>query len=73
MCDDYIIDISVFRTAYSGKSHPLLARAVREGFGEGRGLLLAQDTSPLNYRPQYVLTRDEIDALGKGAYKLFFE
>jgi hypothetical protein len=34
VCDDYIVDASVFRTAYSTQSPPALACVVREGFGE---------------------------------------
>jgi hypothetical protein len=42
VCGDYIIDISLFRTAYSAQSPPLLARYVRAEFGEGRGLLISK-------------------------------
>lgn len=71
VCDDYVADVSVFRTAYSPKAPPLLARTVRAAFGEGRGLMIAQDTTPLCYQAEYILTDDQVTALGRGAVQLF--
>src|SRR5262249_990295 len=63
--------VSIFRTAYSAHSPPALARRVVEEFGHGRGLLIctADDakSAGLHYKPQYVLTEDQITWLFLGA------
>jgi hypothetical protein len=71
VCGDYIVDISLFRPAYSAHSPPPLARYVRAEFGEGRGLLISKFESGLRYEPQYVLTSDQVTAVGRGAVKMF--
>jgi hypothetical protein len=71
ICGDYIVDISLFRTAYSAQSPPLLARYVHAEFGKGRGLLISKYESGLRYEPQYVLTSDQITAVGRSAMKMF--
>jgi hypothetical protein len=38
MLGDYVADVSIFRTAYSIGSPPLLATHVRQEFGPGREL-----------------------------------
>ena len=39
---NYLADVSVFRTAYSSKCHPLLRTHVIAEFGVGRGLLVCK-------------------------------
>jgi hypothetical protein len=66
-----LADISVFRTAYSKFSPPLLTAHVQQEFGKGKGLMICkmEDAvkSGLRYEPLHVLTQDEVDALGRGA------
>jgi hypothetical protein len=70
----YIADVSMFRTAYSKYSPLLLARHVRERFGEGRGMMICKAAATENdgfiYMPQYVLTEAQITALFAGALSL---
>lgn len=72
---DRLADISIFRTAYSQNSPPLLARHVTERFGKGRGLLISKTTETgrlgFRYKPQYVLTNDQVTALVDGARQFF--
>jgi hypothetical protein len=71
----YVADVSIFRTAYSAGSPPLLATHVRQEFGQGRGLLIIKwhdaPLSGLNYAPQYVVTDDQITGLCRGAMARF--
>jgi hypothetical protein len=66
-----VADISIFRTAYSAKCPPALARHVSEQFGQGRDLLILTTADAaiagLHYKPQYVLTDDQITGLYHGA------
>lgn len=76
MLGDFIADVSLFRTAYSLESPPALAQHVSNQFGQGRGLLIcrAQDAAEnlgLHYRPQYILTEQQITNLLLGGEKLF--
>jgi hypothetical protein len=71
VCGDNIVDISLFRTAYSVQSPPHLTQFGRAQFGEGRGLLVSRFEPGLRYEPQYVLTYDQITAVGRGAMKTF--
>jgi hypothetical protein len=75
MLGDYIADISIFRTAYSQHSPPLLAEHVAKHFGTGRGLLICKtaESSGLGflYQPQCVLTEGQITGLMNGARSLF--
>jgi hypothetical protein len=68
---NYVADISIFRTAYSTYSPPALARHMVEHFGRGSGLLICTPadaaSAGLHYRPQYVLTDDQITGLFLGA------
>jgi hypothetical protein len=68
---DYIADVSIFRTAYSRKSPPILAAHVLQKFGEDRGLFICRidETveSGLFYVPQYVLSEDQIAGLAQAA------
>ncbi len=63
----FVGDLSIFRTAYSSRSHPRLRRVVLEEFGPGRGLLLARSqslaASGLLYEPNYVLSATQVDGL----------
>ena len=71
MFGEYIGDISIFRTAYSDKAPAFLNQAVTREFGAGRGFMI--DTyggllkSEFEYIPQFVLTDDQVSALGRGA------
>ena len=66
----YIADASIFRTAYSTKSPPILAAHVLKEFGKGQGLFIckADDAikSGLNYTPQYVLSEEQTTGLARG-------
>ncbi|MGA3307387.1 MAG: hypothetical protein ABSD08_02065 [Xanthobacteraceae bacterium] len=68
---DFIADISVGRTARSGKCSPLLTERVIRQFGPNSGLVVCKPTAIENdglfYRPQYVLVQDQVDALARGA------
>ena len=63
-------DVSIFRTAYSKASPPALAEHVKREFGTGRGLFICrigdEVKSGLRYLPEYVLSQDQVDALGNG-------
>jgi hypothetical protein len=75
MFGNFIADVSIFRTAYSYHSPPLLKRFVAERFGKGRGLLIGtmKEVGKLgfNYQPQYVLTESQITGLIRGAERFF--
>jgi len=72
---EWIIDVSVCRTAYSPKSPPALAQVVRSAFGTGRGAIIhkleAAAEDGLRYEPRYILTANEVDVLAASAWKLF--
>jgi hypothetical protein len=74
MIGQYIADISIFRTAYSTKSPPLLANHINSTFGSGRGLYLDRWRNTrrlgIGYHPQYVLTYDQVTSLMKGAEQI---
>jgi hypothetical protein len=67
---DLMADVSMFRTAYSKASPPVLAAHVIREFGAGKGLFICRIgdaiKSGLRYEPEYVLTQDQVDALGRG-------
>ncbi|MEK7994689.1 MAG: hypothetical protein AAB403_12870 [Planctomycetota bacterium] len=67
-----LADISIFRTADSGKGQPALAAHVHEVYGRGKGLMIcpSDDTGGLRYVPEYVLTQEQVDALYRGARRL---
>jgi hypothetical protein len=71
----HLADISLFRTVYAGKAHPLLTEHVRQEFGEGRGLMIVkQSNAPLSglyYKPLYVPTEEQVAGLFRGARTLF--
>jgi hypothetical protein len=67
----WIADVSICRTAKSGRAPPALARHMRQAFDAKTGLLIhsveAAADAGLFYRPRYVLTEDQIDGLARGA------
>lgn len=67
-----LADVSLFRTADSGKGPPALSAHIHRVFGRGKGLMICRtdDTGDLRYVPEYVLTQDQVDALYRGARKL---
>lgn len=71
----YLVDISLARTALSGKSHGLLAKKVRKEFGQKVGLFAmpADEVRRLGfvYLPRYVLADREIAPLARGAETYF--
>ena len=71
----FIVDTSVFRTAYSNKSPPVLAKHVLERHGSGRGTLVATYQAAarddgLRYEPKHVLTQAQLDPLIKGGLRM---
>jgi hypothetical protein len=70
---DWLADVSVCRTADAG-SPQILARYIAKELGNGKGLLAsrmtAMDASGIRYIPQYVLTQDQVDAVGRGALSM---
>jgi hypothetical protein len=67
----FLADVSVFRTAYSSGSPPALAAHVRAEFGTGKGLFICrigdEAKSGLGYEPLYVLRREQVETLARGA------
>lgn len=67
--DDFICDVSVFRTAYTIDNLSVLKSFILSNFGQGRGAILSpiEDLpSGMKYIPKYVLTDNQIDALIAG-------
>jgi hypothetical protein len=73
MVGPYIVDISIFRTAYSAWGPAGLAKYVDLTFGPNKGLYvdLWKQTRQqgLSYEPQYVLGADEVTGLMGSAYR----
>lgn len=71
---DYVADVSLFRTARSGKSLPALASHVATEFGPKAGLMICEERdvekSGLRYEARYVLTQDQVDGLARGALQM---
>jgi len=67
---DWLADVSVCRTADAG-SPRILSKYIAKELGKGKGFLAcrmaAMDPSGIRYVPQYVLTQDQVDAVGHGA------
>lgn len=67
----WIADVSICRTAKSGRAPPALARHMRQAFEAKIGLLIQSAEAAaevgLFYRPRYVLTKDQVDGLARGA------
>ena len=74
MMGDYIVDISIFRSAYSADGPARLARHIDLNFGPDKGLYVDQWKRTrrvgLDYEPQYVLSADEVTTLMGGAFHL---
>jgi hypothetical protein len=71
----YLVDVSLARTALSGRGHPLLERTIRKQFGPKTGLF-AMPTGEarragLLYLARYVLTDAQIGPLAQGAKRCF--
>jgi hypothetical protein len=66
----YVGDLSLFRSAYAVKPTHHLAQFVRSRFGEGRGAIVIPssdlDEMGMQYRPKYVLTDPQVNALWAG-------
>lgn len=68
---DQIVDISLARTALSGRSHPLLERRFRSAFGEAELLVMTEEEawqSRFRYLPRYVLSAAQLAPLVGGAH-----
>ena len=74
MVGPYVVDISIFRTAYSRQGPAKLAKHIDLAFGPNKGLYVDRwkRTSQLglSYEPQYVLSADEVTRLMGGAYQV---
>jgi len=74
MIGGYIVDISIFRSAYSAQGPARLARHVDLVFGPNKGLYVDRwkrtAQMGLSYEPQYVLSAEDVTRLMGGAYHL---
>lgn len=74
MVGPYIVDISIFRTAYSADGPARLARHIDLTFGPKKGLYVDHwkrtRQQGLTYEPQYVLSADEVTTLMGGAFHM---
>jgi len=72
MIGPYVVDISIFRTAYSAEGSARLARHIDLTFGPKKGLYVDHwkrtRQMGLNYEPQYVLSADEVTSLMGDAF-----
>ncbi|WP_206239215.1 hypothetical protein [Novosphingobium terrae] len=72
MVGDIIIDIALFRLAYSAQGPATLSRHVDLAFGPGKALFVDRWKHAarlgLNYEPHYVLSSDEVTRLMGGAF-----
>lgn len=72
MIGPYVVDISIFRTAYSRQGPARLSRHIDLTFGPGKGLYVdlwkRTQHRGLSYEPQYVLSVDEVTRLMGGAF-----
>ena len=72
---DYIVDISLGRTARHGYCRAVLAQRVFSAFGEHVGMIAVTETGArkvgLRYLPRYVLTPDQVLASAGGAIEKF--
>jgi hypothetical protein len=72
VCGDRLVDVSVFRTAYSRFSPPALAAHIRKKIGEERDLMICKIGDAaihygLRYEAQYALMHDQVDAVARRA------
>ena len=74
MVGPYVVDISLFRTAYSAQGPALLSKHVDLTFGPNKGLYVdawkRTAQQGLHYAPHYVLSADEVTSLMGGAYAI---
>lgn len=74
MIGPYVIDIAIFRIAYSAQGPSLLAKHVDLVFGPGKGLYVDHwkktRQQGLEYEPHYVLSEDEVNRLMGGAFQM---
>jgi hypothetical protein len=74
MVGPYIVDISIFRTAYSAQAPARLAKHIDLVFGPNKGLYVDQwkrtRQMGLRYAPHYVLSEEEVTGLMRGAFHL---
>jgi hypothetical protein len=74
MIGGHIIDIAIFRSAYSPSGPARLSRHVDLHFGPNQGLYVDQWKRTrrvgLTYEPQYVLSAEEITTLMGGAFQI---
>jgi hypothetical protein len=75
--NNVIVEISLFRTAYSQKSPKWLEALIVEHFGQGKGVIIA-DYAKLgeygfSYQPEYIFTEQQVEGLLKAADLLIFE
>ncbi|MCW1383700.1 hypothetical protein OLX02_12795 [Novosphingobium sp. KCTC 2891] len=74
MIGPYVVDISIFRTAYSAEGPARLAKHIDLTFGPKKGLYVDHWKRTrqvgLNYEPQYVLDADEVTALMGRAFDI---
>lgn len=72
MIGSYVVDISIFRTAYSRQGPARLAKHIDLTFGPNKGLYVDRWKRPsqlgLSYEPQYVCSGDEVTRLMGGAF-----
>ncbi len=72
MVGPYVVDVSLFRTAYSRHGPPRLAKHINLAFGPNKGLYVDHwkrtGQLGLGYEPQYVLSAEEVTSLIGGAY-----
>lgn len=72
MIGPYVVDISIFRTAYSAQGPARLAKHIDLTFGPGKGIYVDHwKRTPrlgLNFEPQYVLSADEVTSLMGSAF-----
>jgi hypothetical protein len=69
----YVVDTSLFRTAYSGKGDPALAAHVMKTHGANKSAPIATYEALANedgliYVPQYVLTQAQLEPITNGAF-----
>jgi len=72
MVGPYVVDVSLFRTAYSRHGPARLAKHIDLAFGPNKGLYVDHwkrtGQLGLGYEPQYVLSAEEVTSLIGGAY-----
>lgn len=74
MIGPYVVDISIFRTAYSAQGPARLAKHIDLTFGPDKGIYVDHWKRTarlgLNFEPQYVLSTDEVTRLMGQAFHM---